>query len=463
MQDRYVPKLEDLPDEGYQPSLEDLPPKITKTSAFPFWESSPSASTTLVQQMPELRDPRQVGKAALQAAGVLGSALVPGLPEVMEGAGLLPGLVNAFSKIGAGAGFGAMASPEHPIIGAATGAVFPAVPGVIGKAANIFEKYFTPEQTAQNLISKLGFNKDLGRNQSIVENINELSRRLGFGQASAKEQALIPKRDLMAQIGDKNIVDPKPRGTLTSQALMPEQRMKGNYLSINEPDKYYSGILQDAHDNYVNNPTFANSDKLRSKLFDRINELSERKELQTITDNQEKELNTLRSNRSAIIKDQDNFINTLSPENQQKYSEFNRIWREDVTPYDESGNTIRDLKNGSLENVTPEKITNAFSFPELKPQLQKALKDIGPSGINNIVYNEIARTPSAKGILNTLNDLENHKGFAPYLTNEVKNLYQQLKTQLRNRNALLFGIGGIGSIGAADLAYHGAKNVLNAL
>lgn len=471
-----------------------------------------------LRDIPGITDPKELAKGALQSAGIIGSALVPEIPAIMEGGSLFANAVNALSKIGAGAATGAMASPDHPILGAATGAAFPAASSAIGKAGNIFNKYFAPETTAKNLLSTLG------GNQSIVENINELSKRLGFGQSSAKVEALTPKREVMALHGEDRIVPSQITGNeLTNKIanifayhpdeidknsiaqlgrqlknyyndkigiddlvekgedifnspglddndiskiedmLIPGKAVKGNYLAIKNADQHYSEALQDAHDAYVKNPTFSNSDALRSKLFKRINELSKRQKANTLTDNQEKELNLLTKNRSAIIEDQDNLINTFSPENQQKYGTFNRLWRNDVRAYEDAGSTIKNLKNGFLSKVTPEKITNAFSFPELKPQVQKVLNDIGPSGINNIVYNEIARTPSARGILNTLNNLESHKGFSPYLTPEIKNFSNQLKTQLRNRNALLWGLGGIGSVGAADLAYHGAKKVLNTL
>jgi hypothetical protein len=459
-------------------------------------------------------NPLVMGLGQYAPAIIAGGTTLPGQATAMGlygAAQAQPDQQNAFGLLPQGRGGAAIESA------ALAGLPF-AIPKAIGGIKSFFNKYLTPETTAKNYLNKLG------GGQSVTDNIKELSKRLSYGQKTAKQEALLPKRQVMMEQGEDRIFPSQITGKkLTDQVadifsshpdelndknlyqlskslkdyykgnndiqgliekgedifdhpgledkdidkleglLIPQKPVKGEYLKIKNPDRHYSEILQEAHDAYASSPTFANSDKLRSRLFKRINELSKRDKVNTLTDSQEKELSSLNKNRSAIIKDQENLISTFSPENQQKYGQFNKLWREDVKAYENAGSTVKNLKNGFLDNVTPDKITNAFAFSELKPQLQKALKDIGPSGINNIIYNELSRTPTAKGIVNTLNDLETHKGFSPYITQEMRNLSHHLKGQLRNKNALKWALGGVASLGAVDLAYQGGKKVLNAL
>jgi hypothetical protein len=416
--------------------------------AVPFWRT-PSNKTTLIQQIPQLKDPKELAKATIQAVGTLGTAAVPEV-SLLKGVGLAPDIINNLARAGASGAFGAMASPNAPLAGATLGAAFGAInPAISGASSainigkNIFNKYLNPEVPYSNFINQVS-----GGN-TLTQNIQNLSGRLKAGYEAAKETALLPKRELMQDVGKQYIVDPTPTGKLTQEAILPGQINKGEYLSVENADQYYSGKLQDAHNNYVDDPTFENSDILRSRLFKRINTLNNRQKFGTITDSQEKELSSLINNRNSIIQDQNNFIKTLPPEYQQKYGQFNQMWKENVVPYNEAGKTIRNLKNGNLQNITPQKITNAFSFPELNPQLQKVLSDIGPSGVNNIVYNSLGRTSSASEALNMLNSLEQNKGFAPYMTPEINSLKQNIQDRIKRKNIAKWGTTGV--LGAGGL------------
>lgn len=378
------------------------------------------------------------------------------------------------------------------------GGVMGALPFAMKGAGNVIKSVaekFMPSKSYNALLESTGGGKN------VTENIQELGNRIQYGNKSAKEEALIPKREMMQESGEsliipeqnkskklvdnisdifsenESIIDPAKKKSITSvikkyyqdgdidsliekgedifnhpglteknilnleEMLIPEKPLKGNYLKIQNASENYSDILRDAHNSYEKNPTFRNSDKLRSRLFKRINELSGRVKSKTITDAGEKELNSLIKNRQAIIADQDKFISKLSPDNQKKYGKFNKLWREDVQAYEDANTTIKNIKNGHLKNVTPDKLTNAFAFPELNPEMQKVLKDIGPSGINNIIFNELGRTTSAKEALKVLENLENNKGFSTYITPEIRNHMNQLRNRIKNKNALLWGAG----------------------
>lgn len=456
-----------------------------------------------------------------QAIGQFGPAIAAGGP-------------NALRQMLTQAGYGAtQASPEEKNLlgllpsgrggaaiesGALAGLPF-AIPKLFGKAKNALSNLLSSESTRQNLLTSLGTKGPGEGLKTIPENIQELGKRLEYGQETAREEALTPKREIMSESGEQRIIPEQIKGKSLvnetssifaespqditpdkikqyekslkqyykdgdidsliesgedifnhpglnekdifklDQSLIPEKKLKGEYLKIKNPDEHYSEMIQDAHDNYVKNPTFRNSDKLRSRLFKRINELSKRQKAKTITDAQELELSSLTKNRNAIIKDQDKLIETFSPENQEKYGKFNKLWREDVRAYEEAGATIKNMKNRFLNNVTPQKITNAFSFPELKPQVQKVLKDIGPEGINNIIYNEVGRSTNAADALKILEGLERNKGFSPYITPEIRQLINKLRNQLRNQRLLKYGAGTTAIGSTLYGGYKGAQNI----
>lgn len=406
------------------------------------------------------------------------------------------------------------------IEGSALAALPFAFPKMIGMAKNALAKYSSPEKTSENFIAKLGQKDAEGGVKTQTENIKELSQRMRYGQKTAKEEALIPKREVMAESGKETLFPSQVKGKeLThetssifaehpkditpertakyekalkeyykdgdmdsliekgeeifehpglsekdimklDEALIPEKPVKGEYLKIKNNDEHYKGSIKDAHESYVENPTFKNSDTLRSRLFKRINELnSEKKRIGSLSDNKDRELESLTKNRNAIIKDQDKLISTFSPENRGKYGKYNKTWREDVRAYEDAGTTIKNMKNGFLDKITPQKITNAFAFPELKPQMQKVLKDIGPEGVKNIIYNELGRAKDAKHALSIMENLERTKGFGQYMTPELRAHAANLRKQLRNKNfglkALNWGARGVGLYGG----YKSAQNV----
>lgn len=374
-------------------------------------------------------------------------------------------------------------------------AALSALPYSFRPIKNIFDKKFRPNKTYQDLLQEIGGNKD------TVQNIQELGNRVQYANKTTKEEALLPKREIMQSEGESRLIPNQKRGESLvhdvsnifsensnkfnqnqinnikgklknyyktgdieplisagedifehpglskkemeklEELLIPERKITGNYLKIKEPDQHYSELLQEAHDNYVKNPTFINSDKLRSRLFKRINTLSERMKSKTITDAGEKELDSLIKNRNAIIKDQNKLIETFSPENKVKYGKFNKLWREDVQAYENANTTIKNMKNGHLNKITPKKISNAFSFPELNPKLQKVLKDIGPSGVNNIVFNELEKTTNIKKALQSFEDLKGKKGMSSYISPELEMKMDLIKSQLRNKKALGWGAG----------------------
>lgn len=372
-----------------------------------------------------------------------------------------------------------------------------------------------PGKAASEFMSEYGG----GKTQS--ENIKELSQRLKYGQKTAKEEALTPKREVMSEEGQTRLFPSQKKGnelthktaqivsdipedmtpqniklwnkslkeyygnndidqlvqraedifdhpglsekkiTQLDEALLPEKPVKGDYLKIKNVDNHYSDLVQEAHDTYVKSPTFKNSSILRSRLFKRINELQkEKKRSGTLSDSKDIELKNLERNRSAIIKDQDNIIKTFKPENREKYGQFNKTWREDVRAYDDANTTLKNMKNGFLEQITPSRISKAFEYPELKPKVQKILKDMGPSGVDNIIYNEIGHLKDPKKIVDALTKMENQKGFGEYISPRIRKFKSDLERKLKIKNALYKGTLGTAVVGGAGYTGSKIKNAI---
>lgn len=106
-----------------------LPPE--QSSNF-FQRSANQANKSLVDINPEYLDPRAMGKAALQSAGILGSLYQPEVGILAGLAPQVPKLANILTRLGAQSGYGAMASPDHPLLGASLGGTGSALTQLMG-------------------------------------------------------------------------------------------------------------------------------------------------------------------------------------------------------------------------------------------------------------------------------------------------------------------------------------------
>lgn len=316
---------------------------------------------------------------------------------------------------------------EHtlPTQAGEVGSVFaggwPLLKGATRMAENALSKashYFSPEKTSQNFISQLG------KGKTIPENINELSNRIRYAHQTAKEEAITPKREFMKEAS-------------------------GKYIGKEYPETHYP-----------QSKTVEQADKRMSDLKYEIRELKSNRKKRGLSPEEkdlfgsyEKELSDLQNHWSE-------FIQTLPEKERGKYKEFTTKYAINVAPYEDASVTIRNLKNNDLKNVTATKITNAFSFPELKPQVQKILKDIGPEGINNIIFNDLGRAKNAEHALKIIEDLERNKGFSPHITPEIRKFTDQLRMQLRNKKlAKWAGYGTAGALGTGAL-FEAGENAL---
>jgi len=89
---------------------------------FPFALDKNNLNKSLIEMMPELRDPKEVGKALLQSGGILASFAQPEVALLAKALPHAPKIINALMRMGAQAGYGAAQAPENPLLGAGMGA-----------------------------------------------------------------------------------------------------------------------------------------------------------------------------------------------------------------------------------------------------------------------------------------------------------------------------------------------------
>lgn len=91
-----------------------------------------NGNKSLFELNPDLKNPEILLHALPQAIGLTGMGLLPEL-SILKGASFAPRALNALSNMGVQGSFGAMANPEHPLIGAIGGAALnPFVKGMKG-------------------------------------------------------------------------------------------------------------------------------------------------------------------------------------------------------------------------------------------------------------------------------------------------------------------------------------------
>lgn len=84
--------------------------------------ASKNKSKSLLELYPEFKNPKEVGKGALEAAGTLASIAQPEIGLLAKVAPNLPKIANALVRTGAQGAYGAAAVPESPELGAGIGA-----------------------------------------------------------------------------------------------------------------------------------------------------------------------------------------------------------------------------------------------------------------------------------------------------------------------------------------------------
>jgi len=231
------------------------------------------------------------------------------------------------------------------------------------------------------------------------------------------------------------------------------------YLSDKDVNSFYGkkGNLKELHDAYVKKPILNNYDALQSALKKQQRILDKRLKSGTITDLGESKLDQLNENIKNLDKDKENFMNTLPQELKNLENEFRQKYASGVGKYADAGegakNIIRKLYKGKWQEVTPNQIGRVFSRPTT--EVKEILKEIGPSGSKNILYNALQKVPvgDAEGLANTLLDLKRTKGYDQFITNDMEDWAQKTLTQVKRSKMIKNALGSLGGAGAGYAAF----------
>jgi hypothetical protein len=386
----------------------------------------------------------------------------------------------------------------------AGGKVMQAIPGVFNLAKKVID-WLRPGKASEEFLRHL---LSVPKNESLptdIENIKELSKRMSFARNSAEGEALIPKEELMSTEGKTSIFPSQKRGNELSDEIskilsnkpgeiapedmsvlqktiksyfntgeldplhdvaadilnvdeLPQSKINkinsllemeplrnGKYLNLKDVDKNYKTLgLDEAHNRFKENPTFKNSDELK-KLIGREKRRIEDRISRNPTSSDEIKLRRLERNERTLLSDQERFFETLSPEKQELYRHFRTKWAENIPKYVKSGNTIRSLSEGNAEGLSRSEISSSFKG-ELSKHIEDILKDIGSSGVNNIIYNKLLldNPKNAKALADAIISSRRTGGYYRYITKEHESFANELIKRLKHQTAAKYIVGALG-------------------
>lgn len=396
------------------------------------------------------------GTAAELGGAGLGTALegVPALSKIAQ-------LAERFPKIARTAGttaFGALASPGQRERGALLGAglgtaaeavgAAPQVFGAISRGARKILSPILPHQEAANILD------DLSGGKGIEENAKEVAKNIKSNSEERVKTSNENFENIKKAVGNKKLfqVPPKekpsviqllPGTVIKKEKAIPKPTGKYNKLSkstINE----YTPDLKILHKNYLDNPTFENAKNLRTELG-----AESARAAPDVLSRRAKQAVIM--GKKAINDDMFSFLNKADKTGNlsNDFQDAIDYHRKEVIPY-RVNKTISQISKGKITN--PKNISNTFKFPEGAPEeseeaqnYEKTLKvanDLGQSGKNKILFNEIAgleKKPQKMVDAFEPRGALDKKGFNEYITPELRGRIKNLGTKVSRQK--LAGIG----------------------
>jgi hypothetical protein len=393
----------------------------------------------------------------------LAKALGQGFGGVALGGRSLPG------QIASNAGWGAIqAEPGQRLEEGLIGGALVGIPGALFKAPGAIRsasQYMQPGKAAEAFRSALG-------EGTSAQNIETLSKRAQFAKQSAKEEALIPKRELEATVGEKNLYE-VPKEKLSGKNAPKDvdtflkAKRGSNYFNNKEVTAFYNknGNLMELHKAFEQNPTYGNYDALQSALKKEQRTLNARLKNKTITDLGEEKLNQISKNIDNLEKDHQAFMETLPEKMQNLNTEFRKKYKSYAETYEKgaprkgASETLRDLAEGRNSLINDEAVVKLFSHPTAADK--KAILDMGEGAAKNAMYAALqkVRMGDAGKMAETILDLKRTKGFDKIITKDMEewatNMLAHTKNVGRIKNALSASGGAVaggmlaGPVGAA--------------
>ncbi len=271
--------------------------------------------------------------------------------------------------------------------------------------------YLNPKNIGEELRNKFG-------SGSVSENIEELGNRVKFAKGSAKEEALVPKREFM-------------------------EEAKGQRIKYESPENHYPQSM-----------TVEQADKKMSDLKEKIRDLHADRKKRGLNDAEKDRLASHEAELENTKNDWGNFVKTLPEKTRGKYQDFLKKYAINVGPYEDASFIVRKLASGDSKGVQPDSLNRIFTNPNPNKEILKITKDIGSAGWNNIVFNMLSKHKlgDVKGMSNAI--LEGHRKGSPIITDEMAHAAHHALTRLNMSNAAKAAAGG--AIGASVFGPAGA-------
>lgn len=372
-------------------------------------------------------------------------------------------------------------------------------------------EYIQPGKTAQEFMSNIGEGA-----QTAEENISNLAHKIGLTHLSNEAEAVLPKQELLREYGNQNILQPseieqpninriakifspseaehtpenmqslqkaiqdyyKSGGDIDKlaskgedifghegleekelnrldQALPLPELKEGKYRSLSNIDQHFANndSLQEAHQNFMNNASANNADTLLSQLGKAERRLSGKANLHP---DEEVKLDAIRSGKTALKSDMQDYVSTLPPEYQDKYSTFTNMYRKHIEPFSEEP-MLSDIAQGQRKGFTPSQVENVFANPT--EAVSRLTRDIGEQGRGNILFNKLQSLGNdPEKIGQAILDLKNTKGYSEIISPEHEAVANELIKRAR-AGKIVKGItgaaigSGLGALGSSSLGF----------
>lgn len=324
---------------------------------------------------------------------------------------------------------------------------------------------FKPGLASQQFVKNLG-------GGTAERNISSIAGKVQDAHDANLAEALATKKDVMKQTADVNNIykEVDPYSYNAPQASM-GQRISQNYHQDILPDIDNPNVL-DAHEAFMKKPNFENADNLQSEIGKRMGYLQRQSRQYQLDSQGFNELKTLKGAQKAIHGDQENFLNSVDPKLNEQYNLFKEQYKNNVVPY-YSSDLLRNItRDRATTGITPSQIKTEFAFPD--SDASKVASDIGETGRNNILYNELNSKPNMNpkdsiGIRNMMSEMKQKGGYEQYVTPELENMMNSWKIKEGAREKLGYGAGIAGLatghpyIGGVAATYFSGKPLLQKL
>jgi len=284
-------------------------------------------------------------------------------------------------------------------------------------------KFIRPKLVAKGIVENLPKVKsaesilnELGSGRSLNENVQNIAAKIKkAGTTKLKESG-------------ERFEDINKRAGVGS--LYPEGKpvLKNSYTALEKwkrpPMMHYPDTLKDAHEDFMDIPTFDKAHKLQSTLGSTANRTLKNPE----SNMQQRDIaDRFLMAQDRLLNDMHLHLNKVDPSRQlsTEYDAARNLHASDVIPYKDS-KQIREIVKGKVQN--PRNLTTIFKNPE--SNTLKIVKDIGSEAPDQIIYNELRATvgknPTAEKLIKAYSGLEK-KGLKSYDSPKLEQQMENLK------------------------------------